>query len=118
MRQDTHRKTLNVTQHADAKGRALTAERRRDIITAVIDGLGGAERLSEVKRHLIYRFAACAALAEQLETRHIRGEDINIKEYSSLCGSLLRLAQVIGIDQLAPGQNETLTDYLQQHEME
>jgi hypothetical protein len=118
MHRGTHRKKLNVTQHADAKDCAVTAQRRRDIIAAVIDGLGGAERLSEVKRHLVHRFAACAALAEQLEARQIRGEDINTKEYSSLCGSLLRLAQMIGIDQPAPGQKATLTDYLHRHEME
>jgi hypothetical protein len=118
MRQDTDRKTLNVTQHADAIGCAVTAQRRRDIITAVIDGLGGVERLSEVKWHLVHRFAICAALAEQLEARHMCGEDIKINEYSSLCGTLLRLAQVIGIDQRAPGQKATLTDYLHRHEME
>jgi hypothetical protein len=118
MRQDTHRKALNITQHADAKDCAVTAQRRRDIIAAVIDGLGGAEQLSEVKRHLVYRFATCAALAEQLEARQICGEDIHTNEYSSLCGSLLRLAQMIGIDQRAPGQKATLTDYLHRHEME
>jgi antitoxin (DNA-binding transcriptional repressor) of toxin-antitoxin stability system len=45
---------------------------------------------------LIRRFAAAAVLAEQLEARIARGEEITLTDHALLCSSLVRLAQRIG----------------------
>jgi hypothetical protein len=43
-------------------------------------------------------------LAEQLESRLARGEEIDIQEHSLLVSTLVRVAQRIGIDRRAPNR--------------
>jgi hypothetical protein len=73
-------------------GRSLVARRYRDIMCAVASDQGGAERLSEARLQLIRRFSAASVLAEQMEARLARGEQINIQEYSLLVSTMVRVA--------------------------
>jgi antitoxin (DNA-binding transcriptional repressor) of toxin-antitoxin stability system len=61
---------------------------------------------------LIRRFAAAAVLAEQLEARIARGEEITLTDHALLCSSLVRLAQRIGIGRRARDVTPSLSDYL------
>ena len=65
---------------ANVDGRTTVARRYRDIATAIATDQGGADRLSETRLQLIRRFSAAACLAEQLESRLARGEEIDIQE--------------------------------------
>ena len=69
--------------------------------------------LSEARLQLIRRFAAAACLAERLESRLVRGEDISLQEHALLCSSLVRLGQRIGIERVAKDIT-TLADYLRE----
>ena len=61
---------------------------------------------------LIRRFASGAVLAEALEARLVKGEQIDIAEHALLSSTLVRLAQRIGINRVAWDVTPTLGDYL------
>jgi hypothetical protein len=93
-------------------GRTAIARRYRDISSAIAVDQGGIDRLSETRLQLIRRFAAAACLAERLEAKLIRGEEIDITEHSLLVSTMVRIAQRIGIDRRAKNITPTLGDYL------
>jgi hypothetical protein len=97
---------------------AVIARRYRDIVAAVAVDQGGANRISEARLQLIRRFAAAVVLAERMETRLVRGEEINITEHALLCNTLVRIAQSIGVDRMSRDSRPTLADYLRSEEME
>jgi hypothetical protein len=96
----------------DVDGRSVVARRYRDIIGAVVSDQGGAEHLSEARLQLIRRFSAASVLAEQMEARLARGEQINIQEYSLLVSTMVRVAQRIGIERRARNVTPSLEQYL------
>jgi len=51
-------------------------------------------------------------LAEQLESRLARGEEIDIQEHSLLVSTMVRVAQRIGIDRRAKNITPSLAEYL------
>jgi len=71
------RKTL-----PEADGRLKIARRFRDIASAILADQSGADQCSESRKQLIRRFAAAAVLAEQMESRLARGEEIDITEHA------------------------------------
>jgi hypothetical protein len=95
-------------------GRSLIARRYRDIMSAIVSDQGGADRLSETRLQLIRRFAAAACLAEQLEARLARGEQIDIQEHALLVSTMVRVAQRIGVDRVPRDLAPSLTEYLKQ----
>jgi hypothetical protein len=97
---------------ANVDGRTSVARRYRDIATAIATDQGGADRLSETRLQLIRRFSAAACLAEQLESRLARGEEIDIQEHSLLVSTMVRVAQRIGIDRRAQNITPSLSEYL------
>lgn len=92
-------------------GRSALARRFRDIASAVAIDLGGADRLSEVKRQLIRRFAGAAALAEQLEAKLANGQSVDVSEHAALTSSLVRISSRIGLTR-AMKKVPDLHDYL------
>jgi hypothetical protein len=84
----------------DIDGRSIIARRYRDIANAILVDQGGADQCSESRKQLIRRFAAAAVLAEQLESRLVSGETIDITEHATLSSTLVRLAQRIGINRI------------------
>jgi hypothetical protein len=93
-------------------GRTVLGRRYRDITAALITDQGEAHRLSEARLQLIRRFAAAACLAEQMESRLVRGEQIDLQEHAVLCSSLVRLGQRIGIDRIPKDVTPAVDDYL------
>jgi hypothetical protein len=95
----------------DIDGRSAIARRYRDIVSAIMVDQGGADRCSESRQQLVRRFAAAAVLAEQMESRLARGEQIDISQHALLCSSLVRLAQRIGINRV-PRVVTDIADYV------
>jgi hypothetical protein len=96
----------------DVDGRSVIARRYRDITRAILVDQGGIEQCSESRQQLIRRFAAAAVIAEQMEAKLARGEEINVQEHALLCSSLVRLAQRIGIDRVPKDVVPSLDEYL------
>jgi hypothetical protein len=53
-------------------------------------------------------------LAEQLEAKLARGEQIDIQEYSLLVSTMVRVAQRIGLDRVPRDVAPSLVEYLRQ----
>jgi hypothetical protein len=83
-------------------------------MSAIASDQGGANRLSETRLQLIRRFAAAACLAEQLEARLARGEQIDIQEHALLVSTMVRVAQRIGVDRVPRDVVPSLAEYLHQ----
>ena len=96
----------------DTDGRLRIARRFRDIAAAILVDQGGADMCSESRRQLVRQFSAACVLAEDLEGRLARGEEINVERHALLCSTLTRLAQRIGIDRRAKVIGSTLAEYL------
>ena len=96
----------------DIDGRGAVARRYRDIVSAILVDQGGVDQCCESRKQLVRRFAAAAVIAEQMEAKLARGEQINIAEHATLSSTLVRLAQRIGIDRRAKNITPTLADYL------
>jgi antitoxin (DNA-binding transcriptional repressor) of toxin-antitoxin stability system len=103
---------LRLLTREQLDGRTKVARRFKDICRAIATDQGGADKLSETRAQLIRRFAAAAVLAEQLEARIARGEEITLTDHALLCSSLVRLAQRIGIGRRARDVTPSLSDYL------
>jgi hypothetical protein len=92
--------------------RLAIARRYRDLVAQIAIDQGGPDRCSETRMQLIRRFASGAVLAEELEARLVRGEQVDIAEHALLSSTLVRLAQRIGINRVAKDVSPTLGDYL------
>lgn len=92
---------------------SVIARRYRDIASAIMADQGGADQCSETRQQLIKRFAAAAVLAERMEAQLTWGEEIDITEHALLCGSLVRIAQIIGVDLTTRALTTTLAEYLE-----
>ena len=84
----------------ETDGRLRITRRFRDIAGFILVDQGGVDACSESRKQLIRRFAAAAVLAEQLEAKLCRGENIDISEHALLCSTLTRLASRIGLDRI------------------
>jgi hypothetical protein len=108
-----------VSNHADllpnVDGRSIIARRYRDIASQIVADQGGIGRCSEARLQLVRRFAAAACLAEQMEARMARGEQIDIGVHSHLSSTMTRVAQRIGLDRRAKVVPSTLQDYIDGH---
>jgi hypothetical protein len=96
----------------DVDGRSVVARRYRDIIGAVISDQGGSEHLSEVRLQLIRRFSGASVLAEQMEARVALGEQIDMREYSLLVSTIVRVAQRLGLERRPRNVIPSLGQYL------
>jgi hypothetical protein len=96
------------------------AMRCREIASAIFADFGGAEKLPEARKQLVWRFAAAAVLAEQMEAQLAHGKRIDIKPHALLTSTLVRIAQCIGIDHQSKNTAPNLREYLaaKTHEME
>src|SRR5262249_16432348 len=88
------------------------ARRYRDLIVQIATELGGLDRISETRLQLIRRFAGSAVLAEELDARIARGEEISIAEYAALSSTLVCLGSRIGLSRLPREVDQSLDQYL------
>jgi hypothetical protein len=94
-----------VTNHADLlpglDGRSAGARRFRDLVLAFVNDMGGPDRCSEVKLGLLRRLAAASVLAEQLESKAMSGEPIDVGLFCNLASTTVRLSQRLGVERVA-----------------
>ena len=74
--------------------------------------MGGADRCSEVRIGLVRRLAAAVVLVEQIESRVIRCETVNVAEFCTLASSVVRIASRLGLERVARDVDESLDAYL------
>jgi hypothetical protein len=82
----------------DLDQRTNAAHSARALISDLQNDLGGADVLSAGMRELIKRTALVGGLCEDLETRWVQGEKIDIGHYALLANAQRRLLATIGLD--------------------
>jgi hypothetical protein len=106
-----------VTNHGDLlpgiDGRSAQARRYRDILAALISDQGGFAGMSEARAQMCRRFSALCVIAEERESQIVRGDAIEIQEFSTLCSTLVRLSSRLGIDRRSKLVTPSLRDYLE-----
>jgi hypothetical protein len=93
--------------------RTMIARRFFDVCQVMISDAAGLDRCSEARLQLIRRFAAAAVMAEEMEARLAKGEQIDVAEHAQLCSTLVRIAQRIGINRRLKNVTPSLHDYLE-----
>lgn len=81
-------------------GRSALYRRYRDVANAILADQGGIDQCSESRKHLIRRFAAAATLCEQIETKIVNGEQVDIAAFAQLSSTLVRIVNHLGLERV------------------
>ena len=94
-------------------GRTAAARRFRDILAEMLVDLGGSDRLSEIQRQLVRRFASLSVEAEILEMSIAQGKPLDLQAYSVIVSALSRLASLLGLERRMK-EVQPIDNYLEQ----
>lgn len=84
------------------------------IADGIAADLGGAANLTTVQRHLVEAFAGAAIQVEDLNTRLVMGEKVDVLAHSNVISTLVRVASRIGLERIPRDVTPpTVADYLQ-----
>jgi len=106
------RKLRLITAQA-LDGRTRASQQFNKIVKNISDDLGGADRLSEVEKHLVTSFAGAAILQGHQLTRLLAGEVIDPHEYGTLTVALIRSATRLGTGRRAKDVTPSVDEYLE-----
>jgi hypothetical protein len=81
-------------------GRSALYRRYRDVANQILADQGGIDQCSESRKHLIKRFAAAAVLSEQIETRIVNGEQVDVAAFAQLSSTLVRIVNHLGLERI------------------
>jgi hypothetical protein len=95
--------------------RSAIARRFRDVIAAVVSDLGGAANTTEMRLHLVRRFAALVVQAEAMEARLVEGEQIDASAHAHISSTLMRLAARIGLKRVSRDVTPDPLDYAREY---
>ena len=99
-------------QHKAVKIRPFTREQLdqrsaafkmfENLVASVIQDVGGEKEVTAVQRELIEAFAGVAIRVNDLNTRGLAGQPVNLSELSLAASTLTRLASQIGVRRVLP----------------
>jgi hypothetical protein len=92
--------------------RSKASRRFRDILSAIVADLGGADRLSEGQRQLARRCSLLAVECELIEAKAVAGEAIDLEAYGVMTDRLGRAFQRLGLKRAAKDITPHVADYL------
>ena len=78
-------------------GRSVAARRYRDLAISLADDCGGADKISEPTKILIRQAASLTVQCEQLQSKIVAGEDIDLAQLVRLSNVLGRTLQRLGL---------------------
>jgi len=93
-------------------GRTRAAAAFDAIAEGIANDLGGSDQLTTIQKHLCEAFAGIAISMQDLNTRLLLGEPINVVEQAHCISTMVRVAARIGVDRVARDLGPTLSDYL------
>ena len=95
-----------------ADKRSAAARRFKDVLTAIVSDLGGADRLREGQKQFSRRCALLAVEAEKLEAQSISGEDIDVDRFGMMTDRLGRALSRLGLKRVPRDVTPDLKSYL------
>ncbi len=96
----------------DRRTRAYQAT--AEIRDGVMSDLGGVEQLTVLHRTLAESVAVLSTMIRDMEVRWLKGESIDLAEYTALINARRREAQTVGLDRRARDITPDLRDYVRQ----
>jgi hypothetical protein len=78
-------------------GQSIPARRFREIATALADDCGGVDKLSAPTAALIRRAASMTVTLEEMTTKAVAGEDVDLEQMTRLSNVLNRAMQQLGL---------------------
>jgi hypothetical protein len=82
-------------------GRTRASRRARELIEAIEQDLGGADRLSEGSRQLVQRAAVLGTYIENCEAQWLAGDTVELSDYLAAINSQRRVLTAIGLERRA-----------------
>jgi hypothetical protein len=95
-------------------GRTQAAKLARQLISALEDDLGGADRLTTSEREIVRRAALISAMAEHLEAQWLLGKGLDVGAYTALVNVQRRLLTTVGLERRARDVTPDLSRYIEQ----
>jgi hypothetical protein len=83
-------------------GRTMAARRYRDTCLALIDDLGGQDKLNEPSKILVRQAAALSVAVESMQSKIVSGEDVDLEQMTRLSNVLGRTLQRLGLKKPPP----------------
>ena len=75
----------------------MVARRYRDVAIALADDLGGQNKLSEPSKILVRQAAALTVQVENLQSKIVAGEDVDLEQLTRLSNALSRMLHRLGL---------------------
>ena len=112
---------MNTLQHAarplalrNVDGRTVAARRYKAICGALSDDLGGQDKLSEPSKILVRQAAALSVELENLQSKIVAGEDVDLEQLTRLSNVLGRTLQRLGLKKPTAPRGPTLGELMAQ----
>ncbi len=96
----------------EVDGRSREARRYRDVYSGLVAHLGGADIVTEPRRHLAKRASALVVWCEVEEAKLATSADLDIATYTTAINALRRLLGDLGLERVARDVSPPLADYL------
>ncbi len=94
-------------------GRGVVPRRFRDLVTAIVEDLGGAQAITQGELQLVRRAAFLCVQAEIQETEVAKGSPLEIEDYVRLVNALNRTLASIGLKRRPRDVTPDLQDYVE-----
>ena len=119
--QGRSRITNGTTLLPGIDGRGAWARRLRDVLSAHVSDLGGADNISEAERSLLRRASILTVELEGLEYRFASsdGSEAELLDlYARVASSLRRILESVGLQRRARDVTPSLASYIKQKQIE
>lgn len=93
-------------------GRSKEARRFRDVLSQIMDDLGGIDHLSEGQKQLARRAALMSLECEKLEAKAVAGKEIDLEAFGKLTDRIGRVFQRLGLKRQPKDVTPSLVQYL------
>lgn len=98
--------------------RTVAARRAQDIVTRLVEDLGGPSNVSTAERQLVQHAAVLAAYIEDQEVRFISGHKIEVQDLLAAVNTQRRLLVTVGLQRRSKDVTPTLAEYIRKREEE
>ncbi|MCC5977024.1 MAG: hypothetical protein JJU21_03080 [Salinarimonas sp.] len=95
----------------DLDRRTQAYQRTAEILEGVMSDMGGADRCTTLERSLAESVAVMGAMIRDLEVRFLKGEAVDITEYTALINARRREATTIGLKRRARDVTPNIEEY-------
>jgi hypothetical protein len=86
--------------------------KRSRLVACISEDLGGEASLSTVQKSLIEAYAAAVVVLEDLNTRILLGQQIDLADHAAAISSMIRVAARIGVHRVPRDVTPRLAEYL------